>query len=150
MVAGVGVFVLAGAGTVAQLAFGRSVPWVAAAGGSIALSVGMLMIVAAVVADSAALYLAGALVGGGGFGVAFLGALRALSAVIPPEHRSEVMSAFYLVAYGGPVAPRRAGGRSRHAAGTADDVRGVRQRRRRIGPPGGVRGVANATKVLSS
>ena len=48
----------------------------------------------------AALYLAGALVGGGGFGVAFLGALRALSVVIPPEHRAEVMSAFYLVAYG--------------------------------------------------
>ena len=100
MVAGIGVFVLAGAGTVAQLAFGRSVPWVAAAGGSIALSVGMLMIVGAVMADSAALYLAGALVGGGGFGVAFLGALRSLSAVIPPEHRAEVMSAFYLVAYG--------------------------------------------------
>ena len=69
-------------------------------GGSIALAAGMLTIVAAVVADSATLYLAGALVGGGGFGVAFLGALRALSAVIPPEHRAEVMSAFYLVAYG--------------------------------------------------
>jgi MFS family permease len=100
LVAGVGVFVLAGAATIAQLGFGRSVPWIAAAGGSIALSVGMLMIVAAVVADSAVLYLAGALVGGAGFGVAFLGALRALSAVIPPQHRAEVMSAFYLVAYG--------------------------------------------------
>ncbi len=100
MVAGVGVFVLAGAATVAQLGFGRSVPWAAATGGSIALSIGMLTIVAAVVADSAALYLAGALVGGAGFGVAFLGALRALSAAIPPEHRAEVMSAFYVVAYG--------------------------------------------------
>jgi hypothetical protein len=60
----------------------------------------MLMIVGSVAADSAALYLAGALVGGAGFGVAFLGALRALSAVIPAEHRSAVMSAFYVVAYG--------------------------------------------------
>ena len=49
--------------------------------------------------DSAALYWAGAVIGGGGFGVAFLGALRALSAAIPPEHRAAVMSAFYIVAY---------------------------------------------------
>ncbi len=100
LVAGVGVFVLAGSAAVAQLVFGRTVPWAGAVGGSIALSVGMLMIVGSVVADSAALYLAGALVGGAGFGVAFLGALRALSAVIPAAHRSEVMSAFYVVAYG--------------------------------------------------
>ena len=100
LVAGVGVFVLAGSAAVAQLAFGRTAPWAGAVGGSIALSVGMLMIVGSVVADSAALYLAGALVGGAGFGVAFLGALRALSAVIPAAHRSAVMSAFYVVAYG--------------------------------------------------
>jgi predicted MFS family arabinose efflux permease len=99
LVAGVGVFVLAGSAAIAQLVFGRSVPWAGAVGGSIALSVGMLMIVGSVAADSAALYLAGALVGGAGFGVAFLGALRALSAVIPAEHRSQVMSAFYVVAY---------------------------------------------------
>src|SRR4029079_6503129 len=100
LVAGVGVFVLAGSAALAQLEFGRSVPWAGAVGGSIALSIGMLMIVGSVVADSAALYLAGALVGGAGFGTAFLGALRARSAVIPPAHRSQVMSAFYVVAYG--------------------------------------------------
>ena len=49
--------------------------------------------------DSGALFLAGGVVGGAGFGVAFLGALRALSAAIPPEHRAGVMSAFYVVAY---------------------------------------------------
>jgi predicted MFS family arabinose efflux permease len=59
----------------------------------------MLLIVAAVAADSAELFVAGSLVGGAGFGVAFLGALRALSAVIPHEHRAAVMSAFYIVAY---------------------------------------------------
>jgi MFS family permease len=99
LVSGVGVFVLAGSGAVAQLAFGRSVPWAGTAGGSLALALGTLMIVLATSADSAALYLAGALVGGAGFGVAFLGALRALSAVIPHERRAEVMSAFYVVAY---------------------------------------------------
>jgi predicted MFS family arabinose efflux permease len=38
-------------------------------------------------------------IGGTGFGVAFLGALRTLSAAIPPDHRGAVMSAFYVVAY---------------------------------------------------
>ena len=100
LVAGIGVFLLAGAGSLAQLAFGRSRPWAGAVAGSIALSVGMLMIVAAAATGSAALFVAGSLIGGAGFGVAFLGALRALSAVIPPEHRAAVMSSFYIVAYG--------------------------------------------------
>lgn len=99
LVAGIGVFVLAGAGALAQLGFGRTPPWAGAAFGSVALATGMLLIVAAVAMDSSALYLAGALIGGAGFGVAFLGALRALSVVIPPEHRAAVMSAFYVVAY---------------------------------------------------
>ena len=85
---------------IAQLAFGRSLPWIGAVGGSVALALGMVLIVVAVAAGSGALYVAGALVGGAGFGVAFLGALRALSAVIPHEHRAAVMSAFYVVAYG--------------------------------------------------
>jgi MFS family permease len=100
LVTGIGVFVLAGSGAVAQLAFGRTPPWVGAVGGSVALALGMALIVLAVAAGSAALFLAGAVVGGAGFGVAFLGALRALSAVIPHEHRAAVMSAFYVVAYG--------------------------------------------------
>jgi predicted MFS family arabinose efflux permease len=100
LVAGMGVFLLAGSASIAQLAFGRSVPWAGAAGGSVALALGMLLLVAAVAAGSPALYVAGSLLGGAGFGVAFLGALRALSAVIPHEHRAAVMSAFYVVAYG--------------------------------------------------
>ena len=100
LVTGIGVFVLAGSASLAQLAFGRSRPWAGAAAGSVALALGMLAIVAAVAADSPELYVVGSLIGGAGFGVAFLGALRALSAVIPHEHRAAVMSAFYVVAYG--------------------------------------------------
>jgi len=99
LVTGVSVFALAGTAAVAQLAFGRSAPWAGAAAGSIALALGMVAIVIATSAGSASLFLAGSVVGGAGFGVAFLGALRALSAVIPPEHRGAVMSAFYVVAY---------------------------------------------------
>ncbi|HET6548591.1 MAG TPA: MFS transporter [Solirubrobacter sp.] len=99
LVTGLGVFALAGSGAAAQLVFGRSAPWAGAAYGSLALSGGMVLIVLAAAADSAALYWAGAVIGGGGFGVAFLGGLRSLSAVIPPDHRAAVMSAFYIVAY---------------------------------------------------
>jgi MFS family permease len=99
LVVGVSVFALAGSGAVAQLAFARTAPWLGAAAGSVALAAGLLTIVAAASADSSALFLAGAVGGGAGFGVAFLGSLRALSAVIPAEHRGAVMSAFYVVAY---------------------------------------------------
>jgi MFS family permease len=99
LLAGTSIFALAGSAAIAQIAFGRTVPWFGAAAGSVALSAGMLIIVLASSMDSAALFLIGAVVGGGGFGVAFLGALRALSSAIPPEHRAAVMSAFYIVAY---------------------------------------------------
>src|SRR3954449_12343130 len=99
LVTGLGIFALAGSGAVAQLLFGRSAPWAGAVYGSLALSAGMVLIVLSAATDSEALYWAGAVLGGGGFGVAFLGALRALSAVIPAEHRAAVMSAFYIVAY---------------------------------------------------
>jgi hypothetical protein len=69
-----------------------------AAAGSVALSAGMVLIVIASSTDSSVVFLTGAIIGGAGFGVAFLGALRALSAVIPNEHRAAVMSAFYVVA----------------------------------------------------
>jgi hypothetical protein len=59
---------------------------------------------------SADVYVAGAVVGGGGFGVAFLGGLRVLSAAIPPAHRAEVMSAFYVVAYASLSLPAIAAG----------------------------------------
>jgi len=99
LVSGVSIFALAGSAAIAQLAFGRAAPWASASGGSIALAAGLLLIVGAASAESSALLLAGSVVGGAGFGVAFLGALRALSVAIPNEHRAAVMSAFYVVAY---------------------------------------------------
>jgi MFS family permease len=100
VVEGLAVFALGGSAAAAQLAFGRSAPWVGAALGSLALAAGIAMIVVAAGTDSAALYWTGSVIGGAGFGVDFLSGLRALSAAIPPEHRAQVMSAFYVVAYG--------------------------------------------------
>jgi MFS family permease len=99
-VSGSGIVALAGAAVIAQLLTGRTVPWIAASAGSIALAAGMIMIVVAASFDSSATYLAGSILGGAGFGAAFLGGLRALVAAIPPEHRAAVMSAFYVAAYG--------------------------------------------------
>ena len=100
LVSGLGIFMLAGAGAVAQLVFGRWAPWRAAAIGSLALAAGMGMIVAAAATSSAVFFTVGAIVTGLGFGTAFLGGLRSLSSAIPAEHRAATMSAFYLVAYG--------------------------------------------------
>jgi MFS family permease len=95
----IGIVVLTAAAAVAQLLTGRVAPWIAASGGSIALAAGMVLMVVAAATGSSGAYLAGAVVGGAGFGAAFLGGLRALIASIPPQHRAAVMSAFYIVAY---------------------------------------------------
>ncbi len=100
IVSGSGVVALAAAAMAAQLVTARTAPWLATSLGSVALATGVLMIVAAAAIDSGTIYLAGSIVGGAGFGAAFLGGLRALVASIPPEHRAAVMSAFYVAAYG--------------------------------------------------
>jgi MFS family permease len=110
LVTGVGIFALTGAAAVAQLVLGRTAPWAGTAGGSLALSAGMVLLVVAAKGESSVTYLAAAVIGGAGFGVAFLGALRALTTVIPPEHRAAVMSAFYVVAYAALSLPAIAGG----------------------------------------
>jgi MFS family permease len=96
---GIGIVALAGSAALAQLLLGRSAPWIGAGAGSIALAAGMILIVIAAATNSSTTYLAGSVLGGIGFGVAFLGGLRALVAVIPHERRAAVMSAFYIAAY---------------------------------------------------
>ncbi|MDO8211240.1 MFS transporter [Conexibacter sp. CPCC 206217] len=82
-----------------QLRFHALDPHTAASAGAATLGVGMALIVASLSTGSAVFFLAASAVAGAGWGAAFLGALRSLTAVIPPQHRAEVMSAFYVVAY---------------------------------------------------
>ena len=100
IVSGSGIVLLAGSGVIAQILTARSAPWIAASAGSIALAAGVGTIAVAVATGSSVTYLAGSVLGGAGFGAAFLGGLRALVSSIPPEHRASVLSAFYVVAYG--------------------------------------------------
>ncbi|MBS1883624.1 MAG: MFS transporter [Actinobacteria bacterium] len=100
LLSGLSIFMLAISGAASQLLFGRWAPWRGAVVGSLGLAAGMGLIVAAAATTSAFLFTVGAVATGAGFGIAFLGGLRALSSAIPPEHRAATMSAFYLVAYG--------------------------------------------------
>lgn len=79
-------------------------------GGSLVLALGMAAMAAALSSGSLAVLLAAGAVAGAGFGVAFLGALRALTRVVPEHHRAETMAAFYLVAYGSNALPALAAG----------------------------------------
>jgi len=99
LVAGIPVFVVGACGALAQLACGRTAPWLGACLGSVALAAGLALISLSASTGSSAVLIAGSALGGAGFGVAFLGALRALSAAIPLDSRAAVMSAFYVVAY---------------------------------------------------
>lgn len=99
VLAGAGIVALAGSAAVAQIVFGRAPAWIGASAGSVALAVGTMLIVLAAATGSSVVYLGGSVIGGVGFGIAFLGGLRTLVASIPPHHRAAVMSAFYVVAY---------------------------------------------------
>lgn len=94
----------------AQLAAHRVDARRAASWGALALAIGLALTVASLSTGSAALFLATSVITGAGFGIAFLGALRSLTAAIPETHRAEVMSAFYVVAYGSLAVPAIAAG----------------------------------------
>lgn len=85
--------------TLTQLRFNHLDPHRAAAGGSVVLAIGMALIVVSLSTGSGAFFIAASVLTGTGWGVAFLGALRSLTSVIPPAKRAQVMSAFYVVAY---------------------------------------------------
>jgi predicted MFS family arabinose efflux permease len=96
---GLSVFALCGPSAAAQVVFRRTSPLAGAEFGSVVLAAGTVAIVIAVASHSSAVFLVGVVVAGSGFGVAFLGALRALSGAIPPGRGASVTSAFYVVAY---------------------------------------------------
>jgi MFS family permease len=99
VVGAAGGVMLALAAALAQLAFHRCAPWLGTSAGSLALAAGTMLIVVSAAENASGAFIAGCLIGGAGFGVAFLGGLRRLTLVIPHEHRAGVMSAFYTVSY---------------------------------------------------
>jgi MFS family permease len=67
--------------------------------GTTALLVGTGLFLVALGTSSIAVFLAAAILAGGGFGSAFLGALRSVSQLAEPHERAALLSAVYLVSY---------------------------------------------------
>ncbi|GGM02881.1 MFS transporter [Nakamurella endophytica] len=74
-------------------------PAVTALSGSAALAAGTGMFAAALAAGSLPLFVVSAVVAGGGFGAAFLGALRSVTRLAQPHERAGLLSAVYVVSY---------------------------------------------------
>lgn len=81
---------------VGHIAVARALPL-----GCLVLVAGLLLVAASLWAESPALLVAGALVGGLGQGVAFRAGLTAVGEAAPPAHRGATISSFFVVAYTG-------------------------------------------------
>jgi MFS family permease len=88
-----------GSGALAQLVGRNLTNRTLTVAGSLLVALGMGLTATAVAVGSAPFFLGASALGGVGFGLAFMGALRHLSAAIPADRRAEVMSAFYVVGY---------------------------------------------------
>jgi MFS family permease len=87
-------------------AFGiRLVPRTAAIIGDFATAAALVASVLALDSHHASLVAAAAVFMGLSFGLAFGGSLRHLGRVVPADHRGEVMSAYYVLAYGAMAVP---------------------------------------------
>lgn len=99
VVSGLVIATFSGAGAVASF-LGRRLPsGVLTRSGLSALVVGLAAFVAALATTSLPVLVAAVLVAGAGFGSAFLGSLRTLSALAAPHERSGLMSSVYTVSY---------------------------------------------------
>jgi hypothetical protein len=77
----------------------------AAIGGDFGTAVALVVSVLALDSHQAWLVAAAAVFMGLSFGLAFGGSLRHLGRVVPADHRGEVMSAYYVLAYGAMAVP---------------------------------------------
>jgi MFS family permease len=96
---------MASAAAVSQAAGIRLLPRTAAIIGDFATAVALVVSVLALDSHRASLVAAAAVFMGLSFGLAFGGSLRHLGRVVPAAHRGEVMSAYYVLAYGAMAVP---------------------------------------------
>jgi len=117
---GVAAAALMGSGALAQLAGRNLTNRTLTVAGSLLVALGMALTATAVAVSSAPFFLAASALAGVGFGLAFMGALRHLSAAIPADRRAEVMSAFYVVGYLSLALPAVAAGFIANAIGLSE------------------------------
>jgi MFS family permease len=111
---------LMGSGALAQLAGRNLTNRTLTVAGSVLVAIGMALTATAVAVSSAPFFLAASALAGIGFGLAFMGSLRHLSAAIPSDRRAEVMSAFYVVGYLSLALPAVAAGVTASAVGVSE------------------------------
>jgi MFS family permease len=99
IVGGLVIVALTSAGATATIATRATPARNATAGGSVVLLAGVGLTLIAIRAQSTPLFFAGTAVAGLGFGPAFAGAFRTLTADAPAEARAELVAAIYVVSY---------------------------------------------------
>jgi MFS family permease len=96
---GLVVFLLAGTGAAATVVFRRLAPPEAMLAGCLILLAGVAVTFAGIAVMSAAAFLSGTAVAGVGFGMAFFGAFRTLSALAGPDERAALIAGIFTVNY---------------------------------------------------
>lgn len=98
---GLVVFLVFASSTVGQLLLGDTDPRAAMRRGCAGLILGPAIIFAALATESLTLLIVGGIVTGIGQGLGFRAALFTVNAAAPPEHRAEVASSFFVLAFVG-------------------------------------------------
>jgi MFS family permease len=96
---GLVIFLLAGIGATASVAFRQASGPAAMLAGCLALLAGAVVTLAAIQATSGTAFLTGTAVAGAGFGTAMLGAFRTISARAAPGQRAGLIAAYFIVSY---------------------------------------------------
>jgi MFS family permease len=96
---GLVIVALAGAGATASVLVGTAEPRRLIIRGSIVVTVGVAITLAAVAIGSAAGLYIGSAIAGLGFGPAFLGVFRTLAPLAPPDKRGALVASIYVVSY---------------------------------------------------
>jgi MFS family permease len=95
---GLVIFVVIGVGSVVPLVCDRVGDREAMILGSLAM-IGGFWIVVFALSRSVALFMVGSVIVGFGYGIAWMGSFRLISALAPPRHRAEVVTSVYVVSY---------------------------------------------------
>jgi hypothetical protein len=96
---GLVIFLLCGTGAAAAFALRNADSQATMLAGCLFLLAGMAVTFGAIATTAPAAFIAGAAVAGAGFGLAFLGSFRVITAMAEPDDRAGLVAAFYIVGY---------------------------------------------------
>jgi len=96
---GLVIFLLCGTGAAAAFALRTISPQATMLAGCLFLLAGMAVTCGAIAATASAAFLVGTAVAGVGFGLAFLGSFRVITALAEPDDRAGLVAAVYIVGY---------------------------------------------------